>query len=385
MSLSPVELKQAIKAHATQLGFSLAGVTTGAAVLHEQIFIEWLEQGRQGEMQYLATERSKWCRAHPERILPECRSVLVLGVRYPAPLPMKAGGPCRTALRGRVAAYAWGKDYHDFLPARLKRMAEFIEGEVGQPIPKRWYTDTGPILERELAQRAGLGWIGKNTCLIHPRQGSYFLLAEILLGLELEPDSPFTLDRCGSCTRCIQACPTGCILPDRTLDARRCISYLTIELKGSLPPELRALMGNWAFGCDICQEVCPWNRFATSPVDPAFEPLVAQPEPDLLAELNISATEFSHRYRTSPLSRAKRRGYLRNLAVASGNLGDPAAVEPLTRLLASDPEPLVRSHAAWALGQISGEKAVKVLRRAEGSSIDPQVLDEVKNALTHHN
>jgi epoxyqueuosine reductase len=188
-------------------------------------------------------------------------------------------------------------------------------------VPNRYYTDTGPLLERDLAQRAGLGWIGKNTCLINPKQGSYFLLAEILLGLELEPDPPFTTDHCGTCTRCIEACPTECILPDRTIDARRCISYLTIELKDDIPEELRPLLGEWVFGCDVCQMVCPWNRFASPEGDAAFSPRPgrANPEPDPRAGADPEA--FNRKFKNSPVKRAKRRGYLRNVAVATGNSG----------------------------------------------------------------
>ncbi|HSB66430.1 MAG TPA: tRNA epoxyqueuosine(34) reductase QueG [Anaerolineales bacterium] len=375
---------QAIKDQAHRLGFSLVGVTTCDPLPHEQMYAEWLDHGRLGEMRYLASSRSRTCRAHPQRILPECRSVLVLGVRYPAPRVGNAKNVREMDLRGRIASYAWGMDYHDFLPARLESLVEFIEDSVGHPIPHRGYTDTGPILERELAQRAGLGWIGKNTCLIHPRAGSYFILAEVLLGLELEPDPPFTVDRCGTCTRCQEYCPTGCILPDRTLDASRCISYLSIELKGSIPLELRPLMNSWVFGCDICQQVCPWNRFAEPLYDPAFDPLILQDPTDLLAECALSAEEFRQKYRHSPLSRAKRGGYLRNIAVALGNLGNPAAIKPLAQWLASDPEPLVRGHAAWALGQIGGKKALAALVKAASQEPDPQVMQEVENALANH-
>jgi epoxyqueuosine reductase len=229
-------LKTAILAEARRLGFVLAGVTTPDPPEHFSTFAAWLRAGRHGEMAYLASERSLARRADPRQVLPECRSILVLGTPYSAPPPAEAA----QAGRGRVAAYAWGDDYHDVLAGRLQALVAFIEAQAGQHVPNRWYTDTGPLLERDLAQRAGLGWIGKNTCLIHPRLGSYFLLAEVLLGLELEPDPAWLPDRCGSCRRCIQACPTGCILPDRTLDARRCISYLTIELKGPIPEELRS-------------------------------------------------------------------------------------------------------------------------------------------------
>jgi len=261
---------------------------------------------------------------------------------------------------GRVAAYAWGRDYHLILPERLEALASFIENLVGYPVPHRAYTDTGPILERDLAQQAGLGWIGKNTCLIHPRLGSYFLLAELLLGLELEPDPPFAADRCGSCTRCIEACPTGAILPDRTLDTRRCIAYLTIELKGAIPEELRPSLGNWVFGCDICQMVCPWNRFASPEGDPAFAPRPGVRRPDLLTELALTPPEFNRKFKDSPIQRAKRRGYLRNVAVALGNLraqnsefsenSEFLALAALERA-AQDDEPLIREHASWAIEQ----------------------------------
>jgi epoxyqueuosine reductase len=375
------DLTQRVKEEALRLGFSLVGVTTCDLLPHAQVFEAWLADGKQGEMGYLGTPHSRFCRAYPARILPECRSVLVLGLCYPAPLPGMLVRSQDPPSLGRIAAYAWGEDYHEFLPGRLHSLVRFIEAQVGHPVPSRCYTDTGPILERELAQRAGLGWIGKNTCLINPRQGSYFLLAEILLAIELEPDPPFASDRCGTCTRCIQACPTHCILPDRTLDAPRCISYLTIELKGPIPYDLRPYMGRWVFGCDICQQVCPWNRFATSPADLALDQQRVLPLPDLAAELALTAAEFNRKYRHSPLKRAKRRGYLRNIAVVLGNLGLADSVSHLVRALLSDPEPLVRTHTAWALGQVGGEAANLALQQAQKTEQNPQVLLEIQNAL----
>ena len=225
----------------------------------------WLKAGRHGEMSYLSTERSLVRRADPLQILPECQSILVLGMSHPVSDPPAGRENDNHYLQGRIAAYAWGDDYHEVIPERLKELVAFIEDRLGRSIPNRWYTDTGPIMEHDLAQRAGLGWIGKNTCLINPLQGSYFLLAVILLGIYLEPDPHFMPDHCGTCQRCLDACPTSCILPDRTIDARRCISYLTIELKGPIPIDLRAQTGNWVFGCDICQQVCPWNVHFASP------------------------------------------------------------------------------------------------------------------------
>jgi epoxyqueuosine reductase len=287
-----------------------------------------------------------------------------------------------SGITGSVAAYAWGDDYHNVLPERLQALVAFIEAQVGGKVPNRWYTDTGPILERDLAQRAGLGWIGKNTCLIHPALGSYFLLAEILLGLDIEPDQPFAHDRCGSCRRCIEACPTGCILPDRTIDSRRCISYLTIELKGIIPHDLRPLVGDWVFGCDVCQQVCPWNqRFAPSGGDPSFEPRSGVSYPDLIQELALTPQEFNLKFKGSPIKRAKRRGYLRNVAVALGNSGDSAAVPALAKSLLEDHEPLVRQHSAWALGQIGGEEANRALQQALKQETEDVVLEEIKDVL----
>ena len=296
-------------------------------------------------MHYLATERSRLCRLDPRQILPECRSILVLATPYSPPLPEGEG----LGVRGEVASYAWGADYHDILPARMEELVRFIEEQVGRPVKNRWYTDTGPILERDLAQRAGIGWIGKNTCLISPKHGSYFLLAEILLDLALEPDPPLVTDHCGTCTRCIEACPTACILPDRTIDATRCISYLTIELKDAVPVELREQMGNWVFGCDICQMVCPWNRFAGEG-DPVFGE--KSPARALTQELSISTQEFNRRFKGTPIKRAKRRGYLRNVAVALGNTDNLHALPVLQNAL-QDEEPLVREHAQWAIEEIS--------------------------------
>jgi epoxyqueuosine reductase len=339
------DLKQAIKDKARQLGFVLAGVTTPEPPPHYSTFENWLAQGHHGRMDYLATDRSRMRRADPREILPECKSILALATPYSSPLPTEEG----PGVRAEVASYAWGEDYHDVLPARMKELVQFIEEQVGYSVKNRWYTDTGPILERDLAQRAGIGWIGKNTCLIHPQHGSYFLLSEIFLDLALEPDLPFITDHCGTCTRCIDACPTDCILPNRTIDATRCISYLTIELKDDIPPELRNKMDSWVFGCDICQMVCPWNRFSGEG-DTAFGD--KNPIHSLANELVISTEEFNQRFKRTPVKRAKRRGYLRNVAVALGNSRDMHALPVLQNAL-NDEEPLVREHAQWAIEEIN--------------------------------
>jgi epoxyqueuosine reductase len=357
-----VTLKQAIEEEARRLGFVLTGVTTPDPPAHLSVFERWLEAGRHADMRYLADESARARRADPRLILPECKSILVLAVPYhPPPVfapqasqknpnhGAKMGAP--EGGQGQTAAYAWGEDYHLVIPRKLRALVEFIEAQIGHSVPNRCYTDTGPLLERDLAQRASLGWIGKNTCLIHPKFGSFFFLAEILLDLELQPDLPFPTDHCGACTRCIQACPTHCILPDRTLDARRCLSYLTIENKGDIPPGLRPALDDRVFGCDLCQAVCPWNRFAPRDVDASFAPRPASAQPDLIHALSLSPADFNRLFADSPVKRAKRRGYLRNAAVALGNVGGPAAIPALRSALA-DPEPLVREHAAWALEKI---------------------------------
>ena len=346
MMISSKGLKERIKSKSHQLGFLLAGVTSPEPPPHYSTFENWLAQGYHGTMNYLATERSRLRRADPREILPECKSILVLATPYPSP---PGRGMSEGQGEGKIASYAWGKDYHDVLPARMKELVQFIEEQVGGPVKNRWYTDSGPILERDLAQRAGIGWIGKNTCLIHPQHGSYFLLSEILLDLALEPDPPFVTDHCGTCRRCIEACPTDCILPNRTIDAQRCISYLTIELKEEIPTELRGKIGGWVFGCDICQMVCPWNRFAEEG-DSTFGD--HSPLHSLTDELAASTQEFNQRFKRSPIKRARRRGYLRNVAVALGNTGDMLALPVLQNALNHE-DPMVREHAKWAIEKIT--------------------------------
>lgn len=337
-------LKQIIKDKARQLGFVLAGVTTPDPLPHYSTFENWLAQGHHGTMHYLATETARARRAEPHEILPECKSILVLATPYSPPSPFRRGAE----VEGNIASYARGEDYHTVLPARMAELVRFIEQQVKRPVKSRWYTDTGPILERDLAQRAGIGWIGRNTCLINPKQGSYFFISEIFLDLELESDTPFVTDHCGTCTRCVTACPTDCILPDRTLDATRCISYLTIELKDDIPVELRERIGAWVFGCDICQMVCPWNRFAPEG-DAAFSD--DRPLPALTGELALTRQAFNQRFKRTAVARAKRRGYVRNVAVALGNSGDRHALPVLQHAL-TDEEPMIREHARWAINRI---------------------------------
>ncbi len=369
-------LKNAVKAEARRLGFQLVGVTTPDPPAHLAVYEQWLAAGHHAGMGWMGTARNHQRRADPMLILPECKSILVLGIAYP-PSPQDPPSDAE----GMIASYAWGDDYHDVLPERLRAIVTFIETKVGNTIPNRWYTDTGPILEREMAQRAGLGWIGKNTCLINPRAGSYFLLAEIFIGIELPPDEPLTIDQCGTCMRCIEACPTQCILPNRTIDANHCISYLTIEKKGPLPRDLRSKIGNWVFGCDVCQQVCPWNqRFSAPSLEARFVAQLDRVNSSLEDELSLTPQAFNRKFKGSPVKRTKRRGYLRNVAVALGNTGHPDGIPALKQAI-DDPEPLIRSHAAWALGIIGNEKARQTLKQALISETDAAVGAEIQTAL----
>jgi len=381
---------QFIKLEARRLGFQLVGVTTPDPPIHYEVFERWLEAGWHGEMDYLASQRSRLRRANPRNILPECQAILMLGIPYPSwvEAEQQVNQDALNIIPGRVATYAWGADYHNILAERLQELAASIETHLGKPIPHHWYCDTGAILERDLGQRAGLGWVGKNTCLIHPHLGSYFFLAEILLGLDLDPDPPFAPDYCGTCTRCIEACPTACIAPDHTLNASHCISYLTIELKGAIPIELRPKIGNWIFGCDICQQVCPWNqRHPKSFEDSFFTPLINTTHPNLIQELCLSPKEFSQKFKNSAVTRAKRRGYLRNVAVALGNIAtaDPDKAQLIEKILTQtmfrEEEPLVRGHIVWALSRINSDSAQQAIKQLAESETNAYVQTEIQKAL----
>jgi epoxyqueuosine reductase len=375
-----MSLLDLLQAETERLGFLLWGSAPVEPPAHIATYQSWLEQGLHAGMAYLATERAIERRAQPWLILPEARSLLIVAMRYfsPAYDPPAAAGEAL----GRVASYAWGSDYHEIIPPRLAELLALIEKHLGRPVAGRSYTDTGPILERDFGQRAGLGWAGKNTCLISPKHGSYFLLGESLLDVEIPPSEPFRTDQCGTCTRCIEACPTTCIRPDRTIDSGRCISYLTIENKGPIAAELRPKMGDWVFGCDICQAVCPWNlRFATPEGHPALAPAPGVPRPILRAEIRLTPQEFNRKFKGSPILRAKRRGYLRNLAVALGNQPDPAAITDLEGIMEREPEPLVRAHSAWALGRMRSARARSALDKAARVETEPSVLQEVRAAL----
>src|SRR5574337_513074 len=373
---SPEQLTQAIKEEAHRLGFELVGISSVSDPPHEQSFADWLQEGYGGEMAYMT--RTEQARRHPNTWLPWARSVVSVAMNYYTPFPREthqAGAP-----KGWISRYAWGEDYHTVFESRLDALLGWIRNTVGEGIQGKAYVDAGPVLEKGFAGLAGIGWIGKNTLLISPRHGSYFFLGELFLSLELPTDQPIR-NRCGSCDLCLKACPTDALVGPYRLDARRCISYLTIELKGSIPAQIRPLIGNHIFGCDICQEVCPYNVNIEASKEPAFQPREGLHAQELIPLLALDDEQFRSRFKGSPLKRAKRRGVLRNVAVALGNLGSAASVPALATLL-SDPEPLVRGHAAWALGRIGTTEARAVLDEALARETDPDVKAEIAQALT---
>jgi epoxyqueuosine reductase len=330
----------AIKRRAAELGLDACGITSAEPSQHADFYRDWTARGAAGEMAWLAHDPER--RIDPRRVLPGARSIIVAGLNY-----WQAARPGR----GRIARYALGDDYHDVLLEKMRALADEI-GQCGAQA--KIYVDTGPVLEKPLAQRAGLGWQGKSTMLLHRGFGPWLMLGEIITTLELEAGAPAT-DHCGSCHRCIEACPTGAITAPYQLDARRCIAYLTIELKGAIPEELRPLIGDRVYGCDECLDVCPWNRFAQTTREARFLAPAKSPESgdDLHELLEISAAEFKRRFARSPILRVKRRGLLRNVCVVLGNIGTADDLPALRRAEQHD-EPLVREHAAWAVRQILG-------------------------------
>ncbi len=346
MTLARAALTEAVKEQALALGFDRVAVGPADPPEHGRAFEAWLDAGYAGTMDYLERRRAE--RLDPRRLLPGARSVIAVALNY------YQGESSDTEAWAPVARYAWGRDYHDLMRPRLERLSEFIHGAGGPAVRTRAAVDTSAVLERDLAARAGLGWVGKNTNLLHPELGSWFFIGVILTTADLDFDGPLP-DRCGTCRACLDVCPTEAFVAPYVLDARRCISYLTIEHPGPIPEELRTPMGEWLFGCDLCQTVCPWNRKAPLTGEPALMPRAElMPLPSLLG---MTEEDFKARFGGTPLTRPRRRGLLRNVTVALGNRKDPAAIPALTRAM-SDPEPLVREHAAWALARIAEQEAL---------------------------
>jgi epoxyqueuosine reductase len=346
-------LAQKIKQQAHQLGFELAGIAPAVEADGLAHLSAWLEQGFAGEMTYM--NRHEAARRHPAGVFPAVRSVVMVALSYAAGRRADLPVSQESLPHGRIARYALGEDYHDVLRRKLGSLLAWIQ-ELVPGTTGRAVVDSAPLLERDFARRAGLGWFGKNTMLLNKKLGSWFFLGALLLDLELPADPPFAADHCGSCTACLDACPTDAFVAPRRLDARRCISYLTIELRGSIPEDLRPGLGEWIYGCDVCQEVCPWNRKAPPGREADLQPRGDLEAPDLAGMLSLSQEEFRRLYRHTALWRGKRRGLLRNVAIVLGNVGDSRAIPALEAALA-DPEPLVREAAAWAIERIRSRAA----------------------------
>lgn len=338
------ELKAALCERAAAIGFDNCRVGACTAPPHADAFTAWLGDGAAGDMQWL--ERGAAKRRDPQLVLAGARSVVVLAMNY---WQGEAPGP---AAQGRIARYAWGDDYHDVVEKKLRALDDFLSAAGGV---QKCYVDTGPVLERDFAAAAGIGWHGKSTMLLDGRLGTWFFLATILTTLELPPDQAQP-DRCGTCVRCMAACPTNAITSPHRLDARRCISYLTIESKGAIPLEFREAIGDRIYGCDDCLDACPWNRFATASRETAFAARTATSHMRLRDFLALSEDEFRALFRRSPIKRIKRRGFLRNVCVALGNVGDAADLPALERA-SRDPEPLISEHASWAIDRIRARLA----------------------------
>ena len=367
------ELSEQLKKRARKLGFQLCGICPAVQPPGASRIAEWLAAGYAGKMHYLADRQEAY--SHPRHILDGVRSLVMLGMHYGTEVPQEPQSG-----QGRVSRYAWGEaDYHDLIRDRLHSLADFLR-ELVPEADTRGVVDTAPLLEREFAQLAGLGWVGKNTLLLSKHAGSYFFLAALLTDQTLDYDVPHTADHCGTCTACLDACPTDAFPQPYVLDATRCISYLTIELQESIPRELRPNMGPWVFGCDVCQDVCPWNHSAPTTEESAFLPEPEKNPLELASLFELDEAEFRRQFRHTPLWRSHRRGLLRNAAIALGNQRAESAVSALERGLA-DVDPLVRGAAAWALGELQSRSAEQLLAERATLEEDASVQAEIKAAL----
>lgn len=364
-----------IKERARELGFQAIGFTDARDLERtEEVVLNRIDAGLMGGLDWFTPARARLA-CHPQELLPGARSVVSLAASYFTPEPAQTGAPAPH--RGRIAQYAWGKDYHDVLRGRAHQLVDAIASELGYHPGARVFVDSSPLVDRAVAQKAGVGWYGKNTNILIHGLGSWAFLAAVILDVDLPEDEPL-LTNCGSCDLCIRACPTGALIDQYTLDNQRCISYQTIENRGSIPETLRPLMGDWVFGCDVCQDVCPVNRKASVTPIPEFQGIDGSP---LLSELLLMDTPtYQQRFRGRAVKRAKQRGLQRNAAVALGNTGDPAAVEVLEKGFES-PEGIVRSHVAWAMGKVGGKRARQRLEAARAREEDPEVLREIQSAL----
>jgi len=382
----PAAIAAALRNEARRLGFSRVGIASTASDARDEVpqrwFRTWLDRGYAGVMEPWLRRQEPF-RRDPQTLLEGARTAVILATDHATRASAHDEGPCPPG-RGRVARYAWGDDYHDLLRKRVNDLAAWLERHA-PGCKTRGFVDSAPFPEREFGWLAGLGWFGKNTMLIDPAGGSFFLLTVLLTDLELPVDAPIAVDHCGTCTACLDACPTGAFVEPRVLDATKCISSLTIEDHGPIAADLRAAMGDWVFGCDICQEVCPWNRHAAGSTEPTFQPRSGEPTLALAELLALDDAAFRRQFRGSPLLRAKRGGLLRSAAIALGNRPDPTNFDALRAALC-DAEPVVRGAAAWALGRwiefgVLADRARATLTSRLPEESDPDAREEIDRAI----
>lgn len=379
-----IAINETIKAEAERLGFSFLHITHPTQPPHYQAYLSWLDDDHTGEMGYLASARARSSRGNPAGLMENARSMLTFGVRY-APLTrsLPAGQDAHRPL-GMIASYALHSDYHDLLKQAAHRLMDFVKQETGCDIHYRVFVDSSAMLEKDIALMAGAGWIGKNSLLISPDGGSFQVLGCVLTDLELLSEPAFSKDLCGTCRKCQQICPTGCIGANHNLRADECIAYLTIEHRGVIPRHLRAKMGNWVFGCDVCQNVCPWNNteFTLKPSAPLLPVWQNDPRVDLLAEIQLTPQEFRAKYAGSAILRATYAGFQRNLIIAMGNSASPACLPILEDILAGNPDAPLRLHAAWAIAALGPPNMRQILEAALAAENDERVRDELRYSLT---
>ena len=373
--MSIAAVSKSIKEKALEIGFDLIGISPVDSFPENQFYKEWLARGFAGEMKYMEKEPEK--RENIRKILPDARSVVSCGLNYNTNYPYSMNETDQE--KGWISRYAWGDDYHDIMKKKLQILLESIKANSPQEIKARVYVDTGPVLERVYGKYSGIGWFGKNTCLINQKVGSWIFVGEIITNIELDYDNTAP-DRCGTCIRCIDACPTGALLEPYVLDSRRCISYLTIEYRGMIPLEHRDKTGNNIFGCDICQDVCPWNRRAKVTDESSFKPRDGLYNPDLASLSQLTEKDFRRAFKGNPIKRAKGNGLLRNIVVAMGNSGLKDFIPYLEESL-KDKDPIVRAHSAWALSKLEGEDSYNTLSNHFEVESDSIVREEIISIL----
>jgi len=366
---------KSMKEKAVEIGFDLVGVSPVGSFPESQFYKEWLAKGFAGEMKYMEREPQK--RENIKNVLPGAKSVISCGINYNTDYPYSTEERDKT--KGWISRYAWGDDYHEIVGKKLSLLAGFISGTLSEDVKSRIYVDTGPVLDRVYGKYSGLGWFGKNTCLINQKVGSWIFIGEIVTNIEFDYDS-LVPDRCGTCTRCIDACPTGALLEPYVLDSRLCISYLTIELRQGIPLDLRDNVGNNIYGCDICQDVCPWNKKAKLSNESSFQPREGLHNPSLASFSGLTEEDFRLIFKGSPIKRAKRKGLVRNVLVAMGNSGERDLIPRVKEFLADD-DPMVRAHAVWALWKLEGEDSNETLSNLLDAESDPEVRGEIVAVL----